>query len=81
MDLDTLGYFLYMDKMEKQQQAERERNPFDDDDSDDEDDESRLLCLSAWLSLKPTPGNSIRFPSSRSISAAAVPIAGNHPTG
>ena len=30
MDLDTLGYFLYMDKMEKQQQAERERNPFDD---------------------------------------------------
>jgi len=25
MDLDTLGYFLYMDKMEKQQQAERER--------------------------------------------------------
>ena len=31
MDLDTLGYFLYMDKMEKQQQAERERNPFDED--------------------------------------------------
>jgi hypothetical protein len=40
MDLDTLGYFLYMDKMEKQQQAERERNPFDEDDSsDDEDDD------------------------------------------
>ena len=40
MDLDTLGYFLYMDKMGKQQQAERERNPFDEDDSsDDEDDE------------------------------------------
>ena len=39
MDLDTLGYFLYMDKMEKQQQAERERNPFDDDDSDDDKDD------------------------------------------
>ena len=40
MDLDTLGYFLYMDKMEKQQQAERERIPFDEDNSsDDEDDE------------------------------------------
>ena len=40
MDLDTLGYFLYMDKMEKQPQAERERNPFNEDDSsDDEDDE------------------------------------------
>ena len=40
MDLDTLGYFLYMDKMEKQQQAERERSLFDEDDSgeDEEDD-------------------------------------------
>ena len=38
MDLDTLGYFLYMDKMEKQQQAERDL--FDEDDSgeDEEDD-------------------------------------------
>ena len=40
MDLDTLGYFLYMDKTEKQQQAERERGPFDEDDGgeDEEDD-------------------------------------------
>ena len=37
MDLDTLGYFLYMDKMEKQQ-AERERNPFDEDDSSDDEE-------------------------------------------
>ena len=40
MDLDTLGYFLYMDKMEKQQQTERERGLFDEDDGgeDEEDD-------------------------------------------
>ena len=41
MDLDTLGYFLYMDKMEKQQQAERERDLFDEDDgSEDEEDDN-----------------------------------------
>ena len=41
MDLDTLGYFLYMDKREKQQQAERERGLFDEDDgSEDEEDDN-----------------------------------------
>ena len=41
MDLDTLGYFLYMDKMEKLQQAERERGLFDEDDgSEDEEDDN-----------------------------------------
>ena len=41
MDLDTLGYFLYMDTMEKQQQAERERGLFDEDDgSEDEEDDN-----------------------------------------
>ena len=44
MDLDTLGYILYMDKMEKQQQAERERSLFDEDDSgSDEEDEQTCL--------------------------------------
>ena len=41
MDLDTLGYFLYMDKMEKQQQGERERSPFDEDDSSDDEDDGQ----------------------------------------
>ena len=39
MDLDTLGYFLYMDKMEKQQQAERERGLFDEDDGGEDEEE------------------------------------------
>ena len=38
MDLDTLGYFLYMDKMEKQQQAERERSLFDEDDGSEDEE-------------------------------------------
>lgn len=44
MDMDTLGYFLYMDSMEKQQQAEQEAASPDlfgdsSDDSEDEEDE------------------------------------------
>jgi hypothetical protein len=39
MDLDTLGYFLYMDKMEKQQQVQQDRSVFDEDDSSEDDDE------------------------------------------
>ena len=39
MDLDTLGYFLYMDKMEKQQQAQQDRSVFDEDDSSENEDE------------------------------------------
>lgn len=31
MDMDTLGYFIYMDEMEKQQQQQ------EDDDRDDEE--------------------------------------------
>ena len=41
MDMDTLGFFLYMDSMEKQQKAEQEavlRGIFSDDDEDDEDE-------------------------------------------
>ena len=36
MDLDTLGYFLYMDKMEK---AQQDRSVFDEDDSSEDEDE------------------------------------------
>ena len=39
MDLDTLGYFLYMDKMEKQQQARQDQSVFDEDDSGEDEDE------------------------------------------
>ena len=36
MDMEELGYFIYMDKMEKKQNEDRQ-NPYDDD--ADEDDE------------------------------------------
>ena len=39
MDMATLGYFLYMDSMEKQQQAEQEAMLHDIFGSDDEDEE------------------------------------------
>ena len=41
MDMDTLGYFLYMDSMEKQQKAEQEamlRDIFGEANGDEEDD-------------------------------------------
>lgn len=38
VDMDTLGYFIYMDKMEKQQK-EQQNNPFGESDSDEEDDD------------------------------------------
>ena len=40
MDMDTLGYFLYMDSMEKQQQAEQDAMLRDVFSSDDEDEEN-----------------------------------------
>ena len=40
MDMDTLGYFLFMDSMEKQQQAAQEAMLHDIfGDSDDDEDE------------------------------------------
>ena len=39
--MDTLGYYLYMDSMEKQQQAEQEemlQDIFGSDDEDEKDD-------------------------------------------
>lgn len=41
MDLDTLGYFLYMDAMEKQQKAEQQEmlcDIFGDSNEDDEEE-------------------------------------------
>lgn len=41
MDLETLGYFLYMDSMEKKQKQEQEemmRDIFGDSSEDDEDE-------------------------------------------
>lgn len=43
MDMDTLGYFLYMDEMERKQKEEQEnamRDIFGDNDDDNGDDES-----------------------------------------
>ena len=37
MDMDTLGYFIYMNEME-QAQKEKEEDFFEDDDSNDEDE-------------------------------------------
>ena len=37
MDMDTLGYFLYMDEMENQQREEQE-SIFGGDDEDGEDE-------------------------------------------
>ncbi len=38
MDMDTLGYFLYMDEMERQQK-DASHDLFGDSSDDDEDDE------------------------------------------
>ena len=41
MDMDTLGYFLYMDSLERQQQTELEtmlRDIFSEADEDEEDE-------------------------------------------
>ena len=34
MDMDTLGYFIYMDEMEKQQQPQEDRDDSGDEESD-----------------------------------------------
>ena len=39
MDMNELGYFLYMDAMERKQKEEASRDPFAEDDSDGDDGE------------------------------------------
>ena len=39
MDMNELGYFLYMDAMERKQKEEASRDPFAEDNGDEENDE------------------------------------------
>ena len=39
MDMDELGFFLYMDAMEKKQKADSSLNPFADNSEDEDEDE------------------------------------------
>ena len=39
MDMDELGYFLYMDAMEKKQKEEASRDPFAEDGNGDDDED------------------------------------------